>query len=100
MVGSNNDGVSLWQDEANCKGVNSTVFFGEEGSTPGKGYKTFCNQCPVKAECLEYALLYDMSGVWGGMTEKERKRKISKTRIAMLRDDCMESGLYNPALKV
>ena len=36
--------------------------------------KAICNECVVKIDCLEYAILTNQdSGVWGGTTEEERK---------------------------
>jgi WhiB family redox-sensing transcriptional regulator len=34
-----------------------------------------CRSCDVRAECLEYALEHDERfGIWGGMSERERRR--------------------------
>lgn len=98
MFGSNNDGVSLWQESANCIGSNTEMFFPERNVKP-KEAKALCGGCPVKAACLEYALLYGLIGVWGGTTDKERK-KVPKWQVEALRDDLNESGMYNKALKV
>ena len=42
-----------------------------------------CNECPVKIDCLEYAINTNQdSGIWGGTTEEERKnlrRQYKKT---------------------
>ena len=36
--------------------------------------KKLCNQCPVQAECLEYAMnVKEQHGVWGGLTVTERQ---------------------------
>ena len=36
--------------------------------------KAICNECVVKIDCLEYAIITNQdSGVWGGTTEEERK---------------------------
>lgn len=36
--------------------------------------KRVCRHCPVQTECLAYALDHKMEyGVWGGMTERERR---------------------------
>ncbi|MGH3098714.1 MAG: WhiB family transcriptional regulator [Streptosporangiales bacterium] len=36
--------------------------------------KRVCRHCPVRTECLAYALDHRMEyGVWGGMTERERR---------------------------
>ncbi|MFB7600769.1 WhiB family transcriptional regulator [Streptomyces sp. NPDC056160] len=38
------------------------------------GAKSVCYHCPVRVECLAYALDQRMEyGVWGGMTERERR---------------------------
>lgn len=34
--------------------------------------KRFCSDCPVKQQCLEYALKVNVWGIWGGTTPKER----------------------------
>jgi len=34
--------------------------------------KRFCSDCPVKQQCLEYALKVNVRGIWGGTTPKER----------------------------
>ena len=39
-----------------------------------KRAKQFCAECPVKRECLEFALIYNEKGIWGGTTEEERER--------------------------
>jgi WhiB family redox-sensing transcriptional regulator len=37
--------------------------------------RQICAECPVKAECLEYALENRIDhGVWGGCSERERRR--------------------------
>ncbi|MFF5977041.1 WhiB family transcriptional regulator [Streptomyces sp. NPDC012769] len=86
-----------WQEEAACRGVSGDTFFNDDKKDIT--FKTFCNECPVVGECLEYALIYDMKGTWGGMTERERSR-IPRKNIKFLRADAEESGLFNAALKV
>ena len=50
------------------------------GVLPGKGRidpggQRVCRGCEVRAECLEYALEHDERfGIWGGMSERERRR--------------------------
>ena len=70
-----------WQDLAECKGMDPTLFFGPEHAETVKekrdredAAKAVCNRCPVRAECLEYALdAREAYGIWGGMTELERR---------------------------
>lgn len=35
--------------------------------------KQICETCPVKEPCLEYALVNESYGIWGGMSETERQ---------------------------
>lgn len=64
--------ISEWQREAICKNVDPEIFFTGQGINPTAARK-LCPQCPVQSDCLDYALLYDERGVWGGKTQKERK---------------------------
>jgi WhiB family redox-sensing transcriptional regulator len=36
--------------------------------------KSICSTGPVEADCLEYALLHEPYGTWGGRTEIEREQ--------------------------
>ena len=41
--------------------------------------KTICAGCPIRRNCLEFAIAYDEPfGVWGGLTHRERARFTSK----------------------
>jgi hypothetical protein len=81
-----------WQQEANCKDTDPEIFF-DAGKK--KEYKPLCDACPVQKDCLLYALIYGYSGIWGGLTEKERKRKFNKESLKFMREDWEESGLYD-----
>jgi WhiB family redox-sensing transcriptional regulator len=94
-----NDEILSWQKNALCIGAPSAIFFEDEPTFARGAYKSFCNRCPVKPACLEYALLYNVKGIWGGTTDKERDRLFSKSYIDMLRGDAIESGTYNFTLK-
>jgi hypothetical protein len=49
-------------------------FFPEKGGSSREA-KRICADCPVRIECLNYALRRDERyGVWGGMSERERRR--------------------------
>src|SRR5439155_16769605 len=63
-----------WQDEANCLGVDPDLFFPERGASTREA-KEVCRGCVVRTECLEYALANgEKFGIWGGMSERERRR--------------------------
>lgn len=61
-----------WFDEAACAGVDLEVFFPERGRSVGA--KMLCKGCPVRDECLQYALDGDLEGYWGGTSTRERKQ--------------------------
>ena len=42
-----------------------------------------CAECPVSAACLEYALENHIDhGVWGGCSERERRRILRRRRVS------------------
>jgi WhiB family redox-sensing transcriptional regulator len=56
-----------------CKDVDTDLFFSELKSKVEKE-KAICNSCPVKSECLEFALKDGIEfGIFGGVTADERK---------------------------
>jgi len=69
-----------WQNRAACRGVDTNIFFpaSEEEAEPAKA---ICGVCPVHEACLEHALAdREKEGVWGGATERERRRIIRQRR--------------------
>lgn len=67
-------GTPGWMGAAACKGCDTNRWFPERGE-PTDDVKAICRACPVIAECLEYALTTpERAGVWGGTSEKERRR--------------------------
>lgn len=67
-----------WRDDAACSGMDGEIWF-PVVHTPGwedqlARAKKICAACPVRQECLEYALdTGQRAGVWGGLSEKERQ---------------------------
>lgn len=71
--------ISLkWQDDAECAEIASEFFFPDEDNPIAGNYKvarTICAVCPVKVQCLEYALGDRIGwGMYGGLTPLERSR--------------------------
>lgn len=69
-----------WQLRAACRSLDSAHFFHpdrERGSRRverDEGAKRVCRRCPVIVECRRHALAaHEPYGVWGGMTEEERR---------------------------
>jgi WhiB family redox-sensing transcriptional regulator len=61
-------------DRARCTQTDPELFFPEQGS-PGAEAKRICRQCPVRPDCLAYALASTdrLPGIWGGTAESERR---------------------------
>jgi WhiB family redox-sensing transcriptional regulator len=64
---------TAWKDRAACAG-SAVDFFPDERANPAPALQ-ICRSCPVTRECLAYARKYKQAGIWGGMTEKQRKRR-------------------------
>lgn len=61
-----------WRDQGLCAEVDPELWFPEKGGSAAPA-KRICRQCPVRAECLAYALdNHEWWGVWGGLTYRER----------------------------
>jgi WhiB family transcriptional regulator, redox-sensing transcriptional regulator len=80
-----------WQLTAACLGMfddtGEDLFFPPDnpgGPKAGKGItgekervdkaRAICSTCPVKKECLNYAIEHECQGIWGGTTDSERKK--------------------------
>lgn len=48
------------------------IFF-SDNALDQEAAKRICAECPVKRECLDWALDNSEYGTWGGQTEKERR---------------------------
>jgi WhiB family redox-sensing transcriptional regulator len=67
-----------WQESAVCRSVDPELFFPEHAG-PSHEAKRVCAECPVRAECLADALAHrDRYGIWGGLTDRERRRLIPR----------------------
>lgn len=69
-----------WAAFAACRDRDPDVFFplSEEGEREAI---RVCSGCPVRVECLEFALEANVRfGIWGGLTEKQRV--VLRRRIA------------------
>ncbi|MGH3986724.1 MAG: WhiB family transcriptional regulator [Pseudonocardiaceae bacterium] len=67
-----------WRHRAVCREEDPELFFPVGTSGPAllqtAEAKTVCQGCPVSFECLKWALATGQDhGVWGGMSEDERR---------------------------
>jgi WhiB family redox-sensing transcriptional regulator len=67
-------GDESWRLDALCAETDPESFFPEKGGSTREA-KRVCTGCEVRAECLEFALTNDERfGIWGGLSERERRR--------------------------
>jgi WhiB family transcriptional regulator, redox-sensing transcriptional regulator len=72
--------VFSWEDDAACSAADSGLFFGPDGEMqPDREAReararTVCERCPVRTQCLDWALsTFVRHGIWGGMNVDERR---------------------------
>jgi WhiB family redox-sensing transcriptional regulator len=71
-----------WRDQAACLGLDPQVFYPTTDEEADDA-RRICDACAVKSECLEYALARrEKDGIWGGATERDRRRIIRQRRRA------------------
>jgi WhiB family transcriptional regulator, redox-sensing transcriptional regulator len=65
-----------WRQRSACRGLDPEIFFPATDEEAEEA-KAICAVCPVRQMCLEHALAArEREGVWGGLTERERRRVI------------------------
>ncbi|HVM34211.1 MAG TPA: WhiB family transcriptional regulator [Actinomycetota bacterium] len=78
-----------WRQQASCLRHPAVLFFGiDDSETPAERRlredraRIVCTSCSVRLECLEYALeAREPYGIWGGLTELERKARLRSNRF-------------------
>lgn len=78
------------QGRAACRSPDAIMlFFGPDDETPPerevreRKAKSVCMVCPLRAECLDYALRHPVRyGIWGGLTCGELSRERRRLRRA------------------
>jgi WhiB family redox-sensing transcriptional regulator len=70
----------IWRQNAACRGLDPEIFYPADDEEAAAA-KAVCAECHVREICLEHALgSRERDGVWGGATEKERRRIIRQRR--------------------
>ncbi len=71
-----------WRSAAACRGLDPLIFYPvTDEDDDAEPAKSVCALCAVRESCLEYALgAREKEGVWGGATERERRRIIRQRR--------------------
>ena len=69
-----------WRTLGACRGLDPGIFYPDEDDA-ALAAKEICERCGVRAACLEHALARrEKVGVWGGRTERERRRILRQRR--------------------
>lgn len=72
--------TTSWTSRAACHGIDPSVFFPVEDED-AEAAKQICQACPVRLACLDHALgQREWEGIWGGCTERERRRIVRRQR--------------------
>ncbi|MFQ6144465.1 WhiB family transcriptional regulator [Streptomyces seoulensis] len=73
-----------WQADAACLCEDPELFFpvGEAGPAlrQVEEAKAVCRRCPVLSQCLDWAVAHGVLGVWGGLTDDERRTVSRRAR--------------------
>ena len=78
--------AARWRELAACRGSDLEMFFPGRGESAGPA-RQVCAACPVRQPCLDYAITNRIAyGVWGGLTERERRALRSRWVHASRRD--------------
>ena len=84
-----------WMVDAACRDADPGIFFIDHpGSGSAAEARAVCTRCPVRVECLDYALAAnERHGIWGGLTERQRR---ATNRVPLPREvsPCLSLGLW------
>lgn len=94
------DDELAWKADAECAGLDPELFFPRRGENTLQA-KAVCAVCPVRQECLDYALAStDLLGIWGGTSEKERRRirsRATPTQVRHRKNECVHGHAFTVA---
>ena len=65
-----------------CRGLDATIFYPDPDDEVGTDRAlAVCEGCVVVESCLEHALaIREHTGIWGGATERDRRRILRRRR--------------------
>ena len=76
--------VEPWYLRGACRGLDSAIFYPDPVEESAIEHAlSVCQRCDVRPECLDHALLRrEPTGIWGGTTERDRRRILRRRRSA------------------
>jgi hypothetical protein len=91
-----------WQSQAACRDADPELFFPTGETAPAivqtQKAKTICDRCPVLETCLQWAMDNGLEdGVWGGLSESERRNLRRRTAKAAAKERQIEEAEQAPA---
>lgn len=79
--------VPEWRHQGACRDIDAKAVDGIFFPTPFEQKRLgvgkaghYCGPCPVRPQCLSWALINDEFGTWGGLTEADRRALRKKTK--------------------
>jgi WhiB family redox-sensing transcriptional regulator len=84
-----------WRADAACRYTDPELFFPDRDMRSARAQvktaKLICRGCPVSATCLSWALASGQeAGIWGGLTEDERRRLRRRRGFRLAADSLIE----------
>lgn len=83
-----------WQDAAACRGEDLVLFFGPDGERQPereireRKAKEICAHCPVRTECLDYAISRpEKYGTWVDSTRTSARPSVGAGCVALTQPD-------------
>ena len=78
-------------ESPSCAQIGGDLFFPEkEGQAFGNieiaMAKRICLSCPHQTECAQWGIKKEIHGIWGGLTESDRRR-VRKEKNILLREE-------------
>jgi WhiB family redox-sensing transcriptional regulator len=71
-----------WMGRGRCRDMDPATFFPSDG-VGVRSAQLVCAECDVQTACLNYALANRIDeGVWGGTSERQRRRLLRQHRSA------------------
>lgn len=78
--------IGPWAQKGKCRGATPGRFFPGSLAEAQTVIDSFCKVCPVRKDCLEYALRrHETDGVWGGVYFANKKRRARAAAAASRR---------------
>lgn len=93
-----------WRDRAACRDEDPELFFpigdGVAAQEQIARAKAVCDRCPVRAQCLQFALSTGQdAGIWGGLSAEERRGLRRSGRTTASADDPRRNAGPQPRVR-